>query len=496
MRISRFLLGSSIAAGLLAACTSDPTTTSSTFAAKVSAPADATSTGTTDPVTGTVSAKAYMIGGTVTGLAGQGLVLSVNGNDVTVAANGSFTAGAPVPAGTAYAVTVQSQPTGPNQLCALGGDTGTVGTADVSTVTVDCFTDKYVVGGTATGIRGTGVALQVNGGDDIRVTANGKFAFPTARASGQLYTALATTKPQSPSETCTVTNGVGQVTDANATGIRLDCVLDSFTVGGTVSGLVGAVVLQDNNGDDLPLSANMPWTFATPVTSGTDYTVAVETQPANQTCTVTQTSTSVNNGPVSDVAVTCVTNDYTVSGMVTGLAAGDSIVLGNGSDSATPNPDGSFTFPSRLQTGTTYAVSITTAPTTNKYCSISNGSATMGSANVSNVSATCSAYPVACTSGNDLETASSWVVCAANASSAWVSANAGSVYHATQICQTLGYTTLGSYGGTCGSICGFCESTPSSCSAPGRRNFQGSGNQGADANGVKLGSTVMWECLP
>ena len=37
----------------------------------------------------------------------------------------------------------------------------------------------------------------------------------------------------------------------------------SFTVGGTVSGLSGTVVLQDNGGDNLSVTANGSFTFAT-----------------------------------------------------------------------------------------------------------------------------------------------------------------------------------------------------------------------------------------
>src|SRR5215471_107899 len=60
-----------------------------------------------------------------------------------------------------------------------------------------------------------------------------------------------------------------------------------FTVGGTVSGLSGTgLVLQDNGGDNLTISANGAFTFATKATA---YNVTVLTQPTNppQTCTVT-----------------------------------------------------------------------------------------------------------------------------------------------------------------------------------------------------------------
>ena len=60
----------------------------------------------------------------------------------------------------------------------------------------------------------------------------------------------------------------------------------SYTVGGTVSGLSGTVVLQDNSADDLSLSANGTFTFATTLVSGANYSVTVKTNPAGQSCTV------------------------------------------------------------------------------------------------------------------------------------------------------------------------------------------------------------------
>ena len=86
------------------------------------------------------------------------------------------------------------------------------------------------------------------------------------------------------------------------------------TVGGTVSGLGSgqSVILKNNGGDDLTVSANGAFTFPMWVTVNTAYAVTVSGQPAGQTCTVTSGSgialdTVVVLTPygVTDVAVTC-----------------------------------------------------------------------------------------------------------------------------------------------------------------------------------------------
>ena len=54
----------------------------------------------------------------------------------------------------------------------------------------------------------------------------------------------------------------------------------AYTIGGTVSGLAGTgLVLQDNGGNNLALSANGAFTFGNSVSSGTTYAVTVLTQP-------------------------------------------------------------------------------------------------------------------------------------------------------------------------------------------------------------------------
>ena len=85
----------------------------------------------------------------------------------------------------------------------------------------------------------------------------------------------------------------------------------SFSVGGTVSGLSGTVVLQDNGGDNLTLSASGSFTFATTVASGAAYSVTVKTNPSGQTCTVANGSGTMGSANVTNVAVTCTANSAT-----------------------------------------------------------------------------------------------------------------------------------------------------------------------------------------
>ena len=141
----------------------------------------------------------------------------------------------------------------------------------------------YSVGGTVSGLSGT-VVLQDNGGDDLSVSSNGAFTFATPLATGAAYNVTVKTNPSG--QSCSVSGGTGTVASANITNVAVTCTTSTYSVGGTVSGLSGTVVLQDNGGDDLSVSSNGAFTFATPLPTGAAYNVTVKTNPSGQSCSV------------------------------------------------------------------------------------------------------------------------------------------------------------------------------------------------------------------
>lgn len=173
----------------------------------------------------------------------------------------------------------------------------------------DAATVSYSIGGSVSGLLGQGLALQNNGGDDLAQNADGTFAFATALAGGAAYAVTVKTQPTTPSQTCAVANGTGTVGAANVTNVAITCTTDTFTVGGTVSGLPAgtSVVLTNKGGDDLTVNADGGFTFAAKIASGATYEVAVKTQPTGGFCSVASGSGSVTNAAISNVAITCTT---------------------------------------------------------------------------------------------------------------------------------------------------------------------------------------------
>jgi hypothetical protein len=259
---------------------------------------------------------------------------------------------------------------------------------------------KFSVGGNVSGLTGS-VVLQDNGGDNLTVSANGPFTFATKLASGAAYAVTVQTQPAG--QTCTVASGSGTIGSADVTNVAVSCTTNApstFSVGGTVSGLSGSVVLQDNGGDNLTVSANGPFTFATKLASGAAYAVTVQTQPAGQTCTVASGSGTIGSANVTNVAVSCASNPtFSVGGNVSGLT-GSVVLQDNSGDDLTVSANGPFTFATQLAAGASYNVTVKTQPS-GQTCTVASGTGTIGSANVTNVAVSCAATGGTATSAAD-----------------------------------------------------------------------------------------------
>jgi Galactose oxidase, central domain len=328
----------------------------------------------------------FFIGGTLSGLAsGASVVLQDNATDnLTLAANGAFTFHSGVPAGSNYAVSVLTQPTG--QTCSVSNGTGTV-SANVTNVTVTCSGSGFSIGGTLSGLAsGATVVLADNATfDTLSLTANGSFVFPKLIAGGSSYSVTVSTLPNG--QSCTVTNGTGTA-NANVTNILVACV-SQYTIGGTVSGLSsgGNLILDDNGAfDSLTIVENGAFEFGRTLAAGSAYAVAVATQPTGQTCTVTNGSGTANAN-VTNVTVVCAATSYTIGGTLSGLSGGTVVLQDNNADNLSLAANGTFQFATSVAAGSAYKVTVFAQPS-GQACTVTNGSGT-ATGNVTNVQVTC-----------------------------------------------------------------------------------------------------------
>ncbi len=268
------------------------------------------------------------IGGTVTGLANNStLVLQDNGGDaLTITGTGNpinFTFKTPVTGPTdAYDVEVNTQPLNPVQICTVSSNKGTA-TANVTNVAVSCVL-AYKIGGTVTGVVGTGLTLQNTGVELLTITANGEFTFVNPVPTGFAYTVTISAQPTNPAQVCVVTPGTGSGTaTTNVTTVAITCPAITYSIGGNIVGLQGvkpndgpitdnSFVVQNNLGNSLIITANGPFTFATPEALNDQYEVSIFHGPGTQPqyCTVWGYK-GVVTGNVTDIVVDCAHNDWT-----------------------------------------------------------------------------------------------------------------------------------------------------------------------------------------
>jgi uncharacterized repeat protein (TIGR03803 family) len=164
----------------------------------------------------------YTIGGTVSGLeSGTSIELQDNGGDaVTVTSNSRFTFSSAIAAGGSYQVTVATQPAG--QTCSVSAGSGSITTANITSVSVTCIAIAHTVGGTVSGLAdGSSIVLLNNGTDPLTVNSNSTFTFTTAIATGSGYNVSIGTQPSY--QGCSVSLGSGTVANADVTNVVVHC---------------------------------------------------------------------------------------------------------------------------------------------------------------------------------------------------------------------------------------------------------------------------------
>jgi 6-phosphogluconolactonase (cycloisomerase 2 family) len=252
---------------------------------------------------------------------------------------------------------------------------------------------QYSIGGTVSGLVGTGLVLQDNGVDNLTPSGSGVFTFATPLANGDSYAVTVATQPTNPAQECIVTTGTGTVSGDKVTNVQVSCSTEGFTVGGTINGLTGSgLVLQDNGGSNLPISSAGAFTFINTVGSGSPYSVTIKTQPSSptQTCTVSNGSGTIGSANVQTVVINCVNTTFTVGGTVSGLAGSGLVLQDNGGDNLAISASGAFTFATPVALGAPYAVTVKTQPANlSQTCTVTNGAGTMTAAAVTNVSVAC-----------------------------------------------------------------------------------------------------------
>ncbi len=165
------------------------------------------------------------LGGSVTGLTKSGLELTNNDNAPFAVAlrpnvpNFPFAFPQLIGTDSNYNVRVSKQPDG--AVCTIADGTGSGrASSNVSSVRVECITNRYDLGGTVNG-NIAGLEL-INAPEILKITENGAFVFATKVPDGDPYNVLIFTQPTNGLQ-CSISNGSGRMGTAPITDVVVNC---------------------------------------------------------------------------------------------------------------------------------------------------------------------------------------------------------------------------------------------------------------------------------
>jgi hypothetical protein len=168
---------------------------------------------------------------------------------------------------------------------------------------------------------------------------------------------------------------------------------DSLAISGGISGLTGSgLTLQLNGAQSTPITDNGAFFFKTGVPNGRAYAVTIESQPVSpsQTCSIAQSSGTINAANITNVSISCAINSFAVWGQVSGLTGSGLVLQNNGVDDLTIAGNGPVKFPGKLQSGFAYDVTILSQPAEPELiCAVTGGVGKIGNADVTTVGVDC-----------------------------------------------------------------------------------------------------------
>ena len=348
---------------------------------------------------------------------GSPVIITVTGDENT-SSDDSFIFGATVGRNVPFSLAVTTAPAG--KVCTLT-PSGSITFSDVdyADYLVICGT-PYKVKGSVSGLEngetitlkltstgGTSEEKTITGDGDT--TSDDSFSFDTDIGKDFEYTVTATSTPAG--KTCVPTPaGLQTMGDADAT-VKITCVLASYKVEGSVSGLANGetvtLTLTPTDGDaetevvtgDADSTSDESFSFDTEIAEDVAYIVTTTSSPTGKGCTVAPNGEQRMGNADASITITCV-KVYNVNGSVSGLAGGETVTLalsstGGSDETKTITANESFAFDTGLAKDDTYTVTATTTPT-GKTCLVAPvGTQTMGEADANfTVSCASASYKV------------------------------------------------------------------------------------------------------
>lgn len=228
-----------------------------------------------------------------------------------------------------------------------------VGVIGMALLASSClFGGPYTVGGTVTGLEGSGLVLQNSSGKYLSVTASGSFTFPSGLDNGASYSVTVRTQPSNPSQTCTVTNATGTIEKADVTDVLVNCTQAAryAYVANQTANTISAYQIDSTSGALVSI-------VGSPFSSSGLAPVALAVDPNGTYLYVVDNASNA----VSVYAIDT-TLDTTTSGSLT--PAGEIVSTGNSPLALTIDPTGSYLYVANVNDDTVSAYAISSGSLT------------------------------------------------------------------------------------------------------------------------------------
>lgn len=256
----------------------------------------------------------YPIMANISGLAPTNtLIISQGLDNYPVTSNGQLTL-TQLDDGADYSFSITQQPTTPNQTCAFTTAAAGTVTGGAIQLGVECVINQYFIGGELSGLAvGNQLVLQNNATDNLSLNSNGAFSFAQPLDDQSDYAVTVLNQPLAPNQSCEVIHGTGQLSGEDVIDVQVQCNTLEYNIMVEVLGLLPGnwLVLQNNGGDDLIVTANGDYVFNTPIEDFQNYqvTLLMEAQNPIQPCVIQNSQGQVQGSDVHDVLLVCEMGD-------------------------------------------------------------------------------------------------------------------------------------------------------------------------------------------
>jgi beta-glucanase (GH16 family) len=250
----------------------------------------------------------------------------------------------------------------------------------------------FNISGSITGLGADqNLTLRNNGTENLVLSAGvTSFKFPTKVVSGSTYAVTIESQPEQ--QNCIVSYGDGIISDEHINNIEVNCTNNTFTVSGSVAGLIaGSQLKLLNSGTDrITLHDNdTSFEFPTKLVKNSEYNITIEIQPKLQNCTVSNGSGFIIDKDIQNIQINCSTTAFTVGGTVVGIAAGkDLTLLNNNTDPLVLSTDSDFQFNTPVAAGASYNLTVKNHPA-GQVCAATNPEGKNITKNMTNIAIFC-----------------------------------------------------------------------------------------------------------